>query len=239
MTDRVAPRPDPSPLAGGVVLVLDAAGGDGTLALLRDGACVAATSVVMRGTREETLLPAILRALADAGVTLADLGAVVVGAGPGSFTALRVVGAMAKGIAEGRGCPLYAVPSLALLVAADDRTRHAGRWLATLDALRGDRYLVLVETDATGAVRVVESLGLGPAVEVGRRADALGATPIGPDEAMAAAPHARGAVRALALIAAAGPVALPAWEPTYGRLAEAQVKWEAETGRPLAVDRLA
>ena len=237
VTDPAASRAAQPPLGGGLVLALDAAGGDGTLALLRDGTCVAETTVVMRGTREETLLPAILCAVADAGATLADLGAVVVGAGPGSFTALRVVGATAKGIAEGRGCPLYAAPSLALLVAADDRTRRAGRWLATLDALRGDRYLALVETDAAGAVRVVESLGLGSAAEVGPRAEVLGATPIGPDETMVAAPHARGAVRTLALIAAAGPVALPSWEPAYGRLAEAQVKWEAAAGRPLPTDR--
>jgi tRNA threonylcarbamoyladenosine biosynthesis protein TsaB len=29
------------------------------------------------------------------------------------------------------------------------------------------------------------------------------------------------------------PVALDTWEPAYGRLAEAQVKWEAAHGRPL------
>ena len=31
----------------------------------------------------------------------------------------------------------------------------------------------------------------------------------------------------------AGPVDLDAWEPAYGRLAEAQVKWESAHGRPL------
>jgi tRNA threonylcarbamoyladenosine biosynthesis protein TsaB len=30
-----------------------------------------------------------------------------------------------------------------------------------------------------------------------------------------------------------GPVDLERWEPSYGRLAEAQVKWEAAHGRPL------
>jgi tRNA threonylcarbamoyladenosine biosynthesis protein TsaB len=30
-----------------------------------------------------------------------------------------------------------------------------------------------------------------------------------------------------------GPVDLASWEPTYGRLAEAQVKWEKAAGRPL------
>ena len=31
-----------------------------------------------------------------------------------------------------------------------------------------------------------------------------------------------------------GPVSLDQWEPDYGRLAEAQVKWEATHGRALA-----
>jgi tRNA threonylcarbamoyladenosine biosynthesis protein TsaB len=30
-----------------------------------------------------------------------------------------------------------------------------------------------------------------------------------------------------------GPVDLASWEPDYGRLAEAQVRWEAEHGRAL------
>lgn len=227
----VAPR-----LSTGLVVALDASAGDGTLALLRDGVGIAAAAVVMRGSQDETLLPAIQTLLRQADATLADLGALIVGAGPGSFTALRVIGATAKGLAEGTGCPLYAVPSLALLVGADDRTRCAGRWLATLDALRGDRYLALVETAGDGRIRAVRALGLTPAAEVAGRAAALGATPIGPDEAMAASPHARGAGRALAAIEAAGPVDLATWEPGYGRLAEAQVQWEAAHGRPLDAD---
>ena len=37
-------------------------------------------------------------------------------------------------------------------------------------------------------------------------------------------------------VIAAGPVSLDKWEPAYGRLAEAQVKWEAAHGRALSVD---
>ena len=32
-----------------------------------------------------------------------------------------------------------------------------------------------------------------------------------------------------------GPVSLESWEPNYGRLAEAQVKWELANGRVLPV----
>ena len=37
------------------------------------------------------------------------------------------------------------------------------------------------------------------------------------------------------LLVARGPVDLASWEPAYGRLAEAQVRWESTHGRPLPV----
>jgi tRNA threonylcarbamoyladenosine biosynthesis protein TsaB len=48
-----------------------------------------------------------------------------------------------------------------------------------------------------------------------------------------ASPHARGAAAMLDHIIAFGRRPLDTWEPDYGRLAEAQVKWEATHGRPL------
>jgi hypothetical protein len=46
------------------------------------------------------------------------------------------------------------------------------------------------------------------------------------------APHARGFARLIASGIAAE-VEMTTWEPTYGRKAEAQVKWEAAHGREL------
>ncbi|HRN53345.1 MAG TPA: tRNA (adenosine(37)-N6)-threonylcarbamoyltransferase complex dimerization subunit type 1 TsaB [Gemmatimonadaceae bacterium] len=222
----------------GVTLVMDAAAGNGTIAVLRDGVLVVEADVVMRSAAEERFFPAVQDTLARAGATLADLRQLVVGAGPGSFTALRVVGAIAKGIAQARDIPMYAVPSLAL-------TAGGARTVVTLDALRGERYAALVERDADGRVQRVEQLGLWPAAEVDARAAALQATPLAADATVpsqaaplagdvATALHARNAVACAALAIAAGPVDLARWEPMYGRLAEAQVKWEAAHGRPLA-----
>jgi tRNA threonylcarbamoyladenosine biosynthesis protein TsaB len=213
---------------------MDAAAGSGTLAILRGTQLVAERAVVMRSEAEERFLPAVIALLEEAQVSLHDFTGIVCGAGPGSFTSLRVVGAAAKGLSLGAGIPLQAVPSLALTVAADERTRAPGsRWLATLDAMRAERYLALVTIGADGAIATYESLGLAPIAEIAARAEALGATPIGPEEVHQASPHARGAGRTAALIASGGSVELATWEPVYGRLAEAQVKWEAAQGRPL------
>lgn len=227
-TDSTVPK-----LTQGLLLVMDAATGDGSLALLRDGQLLDARSVVMRSDRDEMFFPAVLAMLSDAGVQLGELDAVVVGAGPGSFTALRVVAATAKGIVHARGIPLYALPSLALTVAADASTRTAGtRWVSTLDALRGERYAALVVVGDGGEITTVEQLGLLSATNIAERAAELEALPIGPDEVHRARPLASGIVRCLALASAAR-VDLATWEPLYGRLAEAQVKWEAAHGRPL------
>lgn len=225
-------------VSAGWTLALDAAASAGTIAVLRDGDVVVARTVEMRSRDEERYFPAVLDTLRAAGTSVAALARVACGAGPGSFTALRVTGAVAKGLCEGRGIPLFGVPSLALIVAADDATRAPGRWLATLDALRGDRYAALVTVAPGGAIAAVESLGLVPAADVAERAAAHGATPIGPDESHAAAPHARGVARCWGLLEAAGPADLVGWEPMYGRLAEAQVKWEAAHGRPLVAGRI-
>lgn len=226
----------------GVTLAMDSAAGNGTIAVLRDGNVVADADVVMRSAAEERFFPAVLTTLEAAGVGIADLTRLVVGAGPGSFTALRVVAAIAKGVAQGRGIPLFAVPSLALVAppsvemqGADDAAAPASsRWLVTLDALRGERYAALVERDAEGQVRRVEQLGLLAVADVPARAESLRALAIGPDEALVASPQARELARCGALLASLGPVDLASWEPMYGRLAEAQVKWEAAHGRPLS-----
>ena len=86
----------------GITLVLDAAATTGTIALLKDGVLVAERSVAMRSDAEERYLPAILETIAAGGATLQDLERLVCGEGPGSFTSLRVAGAIAKGFAMRR-----------------------------------------------------------------------------------------------------------------------------------------
>jgi tRNA threonylcarbamoyladenosine biosynthesis protein TsaB len=56
---------------------------------------------------------------------------------------------------------------------------------------------------------------------------------VGPELGENWLPHARGAALLLNEVLAIGPVDLGSWEPVYGRLAEAQVKWEAAHGRAL------
>jgi tRNA threonylcarbamoyladenosine biosynthesis protein TsaB len=96
--------------------------------------------------RGADLLVAIDRLCREAGVAPGELEAIAVGAGPGSFTGLRIGMATAKGIAFAANRPLWAVSSLAAL--ADDAHRElaAGRQVAdsvicaALDARRGEVF---------------------------------------------------------------------------------------------------
>jgi len=74
----------------------------------------------------ETLLPALDRLLGETGVNRADLTAVVVGTGPGTFTGLRVGLATAKGLAHGLGIPIIGVSTAAALLAGMDATQAEG-----------------------------------------------------------------------------------------------------------------
>ncbi len=59
----------------------------------------------------EAIGTAIERVLDDAGITAAEVTAVVAGMGPGGYTGLRVGIAAARAFAFGRGIPLWPVPS--------------------------------------------------------------------------------------------------------------------------------
>ncbi|MCC7193959.1 MAG: tRNA (adenosine(37)-N6)-threonylcarbamoyltransferase complex dimerization subunit type 1 TsaB [Gemmatimonadaceae bacterium] len=220
---------------GGLTLSLDAATYEGTVAVLRDGAVVAEASAAMRGETEERLTPAVVRALAQAGATARDVARVVCGGGPGSFTSLRIAGSVAKGIALGSDVPLYAVSSLALVVAGV-RDIAPGDYLAVLDAMRGESYAAPFRVHPGGRVAQSGEALLLPASAVAEAAARYGARPVGPGEELRAAPHARGVWRLRDELAAAAPVDLDAWEPWYGRMAEAQVRWEAAHGRALPVN---
>jgi tRNA threonylcarbamoyladenosine biosynthesis protein TsaB len=223
-----------------LTLALDASTCVGTVAVLRGGTLVAEGEAAMRGDMEDRLMPAVGAALREAGRAVRDVARVVCGAGPGSFTSLRIAAAIAKGMALGnstpvRDTPLLAVSSLALIVAGRVPPLEPGRYLALLDALRGERYAALFEIDAEGRIHeaALPSGGRIAASEVDALCAHFNARAIGPGEALRAAPHARGTVRLLGAIVEAGPVALDTWEPEYGRLAEAQRRWEAEHGREL------
>lgn len=107
---------------------------------VRHGDRVLAHSGVGGAQASSTLLPLIRQLLADAGLALAELDAIVFGRGPGSFTGLRTACSVAQGLAFGAKVPLLPVDTL---LAVADEARHAfgaQRVVAVLDARMDQLY---------------------------------------------------------------------------------------------------
>ena len=112
----------------------------------------------------ERITPNVLAALADAGRRMADLGAVVVGCGPGPFTGLRVGMATAAAYGHALGVPVHGVCSLdaiggqttgETLVVTDARRREV-YWARYRDGVRIDGPAVSAPADVdTGVARAV------------------------------------------------------------------------------------
>lgn len=217
-----------------ISLVLEASTYAGSAALLDGSRLIMERSVAMRGTEHEALMSAVGELLAACNVTPAMIERVICGAGPGSFTSLRIAGAIAKGISAASGAPLVAISSLALMIGALPACQ-AGRYLAVLDAMRGDSYVQEFSVDDSGRIEVAGAQAVVATAALGDLARDSAAMAVGPARSGAerAAPHARGAAMLTNMIDVTQPADLGAWEPLYGRQAEAQVKWEAEHGRAL------
>jgi tRNA threonylcarbamoyladenosine biosynthesis protein TsaB len=215
-----------------------------------DIASVAVRTVArsVRGARQHAarIVPLVDDVLAQAELSVQDIAGIVVGDGPGSFTGLRIGWAVAKGLVQGRQLPLIAIPSLLAAAHAAGVETVA----ACYDALRGQVFGAIYAFD-NGRVRTlvapdvctVSELATGaprpPVLAVGDGAERYreeiiawtGRAPVGLD---ALPPLAASLLALLAYDGARRGIADPAIaEPTYGRPAEAQAKWEARHGRAL------
>jgi tRNA threonylcarbamoyladenosine biosynthesis protein TsaB len=234
-----SPSRDMSPtMPSGLLLVLEASSRAGSVALVDGQQVRGRVDVPMGVSRDDGLFPAVQQLLAEAGLTAASLAGLACGAGPGSFTSLRIAASLAKGLAHGAARPLYAVPSLLLAAAAYGQ---AGRYVVHGDALRGERFTLLVDVHADRSVTsrgVHERIAFEAldeyALAHGAHRLAVSGSPDATRDAAVVQPDAA------AVVHAAGgswwtPVALATWEPEYGRLAEAQVVWERTHGHALPV----
>ncbi len=137
------------------------------------------------GSHSDDLVALIDRALADAGLKLADLDGIAVGAGPGSFTGLRIAMATAKGLCFASGLPLWPVSSLAALAldgvdtlaAADPPEETAGAlFVPLLDARRDEMFAGLYRSDGGRVIAVAPDAVIPVADVAAAVADALSRT---------------------------------------------------------------
>jgi tRNA threonylcarbamoyladenosine biosynthesis protein TsaB len=89
----------------------------------------------------ELALPMLERLLAAAGIGAGQLDAVAFGAGPGSFTGLRIACGLAQGLAFARGLPVIGISTLEALAEESGATRV----VTCLDARMREVYYAALE----------------------------------------------------------------------------------------------
>ena len=227
-------------------LAIDTATDLGSVALGEPGRIVAEIHFSER-RHASVLAPAVDQLLRLADVGYDDLSGLVVADGPGSFTGLRIGFAHAQGLLGGReDLVLGTVPSL--LAAAWPSVCLLQRPVAAVyDAYRGEVFGAVYDAEARTILapqccsvdELVRRSPVTPAVVVGDGAALYaeqmrawtGRDPVGPP---LGGPRAGTLLQLMALPGAVTQIAdAGEFEPTYGRQAAAQDRWENTHGRPL------
>jgi len=114
-------------------------------------------------THSERVLPVVDALLRDVGWRLDDLGGIAFGAGPGSFTGVRIACGIAQGLALGRGIPVAAVPTLEAVAQDARRVHGAARVFACTDARMKEVYVAAYERVDERWREVLAPAVVGPA----------------------------------------------------------------------------
>jgi len=215
-----------------VLLAIETSTDYGSIAIGRGPDLLGEVVIGARSRHAEALLPALDFLLRTARLARNDIRGIVVGAGPGSFTGVRVAAATALGLSTGLGVPLYAYSSLACLAL---ESTAQGPVCTVFDARRGevyaacyervesrDRLHTLIEPEAMHVDELRQRVNVMAPAFVGdgarRYADALGIAPPPP-----AFPRAAGLLRLAAADPDAGIIDKPSgWEPMYVRSSGAE-----------------
>lgn len=218
-------------------LAIDTSTRIGSVALGRGMGALAEVMIGVRAKHAETVLPAIDFVLRSAGLEVSALRGVVVSAGPGSFTGVRIAAATAKGLVRALGVPLFARSGLLTLAAGVgaegrpvcalfDARRHAV-YAACYRFPGYERVETLFEPAVSPVDEVLEQLvGLDP-IYAGdgaqRYASQIGDAGGHVAPAHLAWPRASALLWLAELEPEAARVASPsAWEPTYLRPSAAE-----------------
>ncbi len=119
------------------ILAIDTATPACSIALLSDSK-IRMESAIGKGIHSEAVFTFSRKLLQESGLSVSDLDAVLVPAGPGSYTGLRIASSSVKGLLFGLDTQVYAINTLAILAWV---YRHSSQRIhAVLDARRSHLY---------------------------------------------------------------------------------------------------
>ena len=153
------------------LLVLDTSTEWCSAALWLDGR-IQARRVLAEQRHSSLLLPMVDALLRESGLTLRQLDGIGYGAGPGSFTGLRIACAVTQGLAFGADLPVVGVSTLESIAEQTD----AGQVLTVLDARMAEVYWAAYRREGAGWRAASEpQLALPESVAVPSDGDWIGA----------------------------------------------------------------
>lgn len=148
------------------LLAIDTSTEQVSIALLAKGV-ISSEEQGSQKTQAQILLPMIDNLMVNAGMPLAELDGIIFGCGPGSFTGLRIVCSVAKGLAYANNLDLIPVSSLAAIAwsARKELNDPNAEVLALVDARMQEvywRFFTAEEGESLEYVSKAEKIELRP-----------------------------------------------------------------------------
>ncbi len=153
------------------ILALETTAKAASCAVLRDGMPLATAWQATGLTHSRTLMPMVEDMLKNSELSLADVDAIAVAAGPGSFTGLRIGIAAVKGLAWAAGKPCIGVSTLEAM--AWPLAHLGGTIVCAMDARRQQIY----NAAFAGEYGVLRRLCPDRAISLAEAAEELGRLP--------------------------------------------------------------
>jgi len=113
--------------------------------------------VVEPRAHTKILLPMISQLLADGGVLLNELDAIVLGNGPGSFIGMRIGASVVQGLCFGTGIGVIPISSLATVAAEAFADNACERVIVAQDARMNEVYVGCFDKSESGLPEPIES----------------------------------------------------------------------------------
>lgn len=141
------------------ILALETSAKSVSTAVVENGAPLAYAYQCTGLTHSRTLMPMVDAMLKNAELTLGDMDAVAVAAGPGSFTGLRIGIAAVKGLAWAADKPCFSVSTLEAM--AQNLAHMDGLLVCAMDARRNQVYNALFRARGGALERLTPDRAIG------------------------------------------------------------------------------
>lgn len=139
------------------ILAIDCSAKSVSAAIAENGKLIAEGFLNIKLTHSETLMPIIEQLLSNSRLTLADIDAFAVTAGPGSFTGIRIGISAVKGMAFSEQKPVFAFSTLeAMALSLANSKFLTGTVCGLMDARRNQFYNALFKLENGKITRLTD-----------------------------------------------------------------------------------